>query len=117
MQTVRELRRTIEDLSDNLSAQYGRHTPPCEILHGEFGFGMTARDDAESVQAQAKEQGIVIEDESVKLTVEHDDLHEALRRIVLDSMSQSQGADQLAAAMLVVGRRIGLREAAELMGE
>jgi hypothetical protein len=51
------------------------------------------------------------------LTVEHEDLHEALRRFVVNDMSQGMDVAQMAAHMLTVGRRMGLREAAQLFGE
>jgi hypothetical protein len=118
MNTVRELRRLVEDLSDDIQVQHGRRTPPCEVLHYELGLPHeTPRDDAEKVAAKAREQGEELEEDSIKLTVEHEDLHEALRRFVVNDMSQGMDVAQMAAHMLTVGRRMGLREAAQLFGE
>ena len=119
MDTVKELRRAVEDTTDDLIQQHGRKTPMCEVLHVELNLPQTLKDDDE-VQKMlkiAEENHVELEDDSIKLTIEHEDLHEALRRFVVDSMSQGMDATQLAAHMLVVGRRMGLREAANLLGD
>lgn len=118
METVRELRNEIEDTVDALEAQYGDKTPFCEILHFELGLPQTRKDDADTIIAKAREQaGIEVPEDSVKLTNEHDELHRVLRREVLGVMSESADVSQVAAQMLVIGRRIGLREAAALLGD
>lgn len=120
METVKQLRRDIEDIEDMLAAQHGKHTPSCEVLHLELGLPQTQRDDADAVieraQAQAGEQRIDLEPDSIKLTIEHEDLHELLRRVVVDSVSKSEDATLLAARMLAVGRIMGMREASGLLG-
>lgn len=118
MNTVRELRNTVTDFGDDLTAQYGRRTPPCEVLHYELGLPYgTPRDDADQVVAAAAKSGVEVESDSIKLSVEHEDLHEALRLFVVDGMSKGMDQAQLAAQMLSIGRRMGFREAASLLGE
>lgn len=116
METVREFRRVVEDFTDAITHDYGRRTPFCEVLHQDVGLPQTIREDADQVRAQAAQNGIELDEDSIKLTIEHEELHEALRRFVVDSMSQGQDATQLAAQMLIVGRRLGLQEAAQLFG-
>lgn len=117
MDTAKELRRTVEDISDELAAQHGTETPYCEILHFELNLPQTRRDDWEKMMERFKKNEVDIDEDSIKLTTEHDQLHETLRRFVVDSMSQGMDAAQLAAQMLAVGRRLGLAEAAAMLGE
>jgi hypothetical protein len=116
MNTVRELRRTVEDLNDDLSRQHGRRTPPCEVLHYELGLPQTAAEDAAEKIERARAQELNIEEGNIKLTIEHEELHEALRLFTVDALSQGLDSAQLAARMLTLGRRIGLAEAASILG-
>ena len=123
METVKELRRLIEDLGDDLNGQHGKNTPYCEILHRELGIPETRKEDADTIIEKVRKKeidpadlfGDDYESDSIRLTVEHEDLHEMLRREAVDAMTQGMGPDQIAAKMLSIGRRMGLREAAELM--
>ena len=118
METVRELRHAVEDQIDALEAQYGTSTktPACEVLHFELGIpAVTQRPDAAKMREALKEQGVEVEEDSIKLTEEHEEFHRFLRRTVMNLMAEGGDAPQLAAQMLAVGRRIGMREAADLM--
>lgn len=117
MDTVRDFRRAVEDLQDSITAQHGRRTPYCEILHRDLGLPENVREDAEEVRARAAEAGHPLEEGSIKLTIEHEELHEALRRFVVDSMSQGQDAAQFGAQMLLIGRKMGFQEASKWLGD
>lgn len=126
MDSVRELRHTIEDTTEDLEAQYGEDTTPLEILLQELGLPQTRRDDADKVIDRIRKIengpdpadlfGEDYETTSIKLTQEHKELQKTLQRVVFYDMTNSGDAIQLAARMLATGRRMGLREAANLMG-
>ena len=117
MDTVREFRRAVEDAIDDMNAQYGRRVPACEQLHYELGFSETPAEDAEERLAILKQQKVNIEEGDIKLTAEHEELHETLRRLALGVMSDGGDAGQVAATMLAAGRRLGFREAAALLSD
>lgn len=113
--TPRELRRRIEDLQDDLATEYGREAPFCEIAHQELGVSQTPMPDEEreSIQEQFRAHGVSLDDDSIKLTIEHREYHDAMRRVVLGLEGGASGdAVQLMSAGLAIGRRIGMSEAA-----
>jgi len=111
--TPRELRRRIEDVIDDLTEQYD--APFCEVVHREFELAETALpdDDREAMLDQFKHMGITIPDDSVKLTVEHRELHDSLRRLVIGLGTND--AAQILAVGLAAGRRVGMADAAATM--
>lgn len=116
--TVKELRRYIEDVQEQVEAERGANTPYCEILHMEFGLPQTPKDDADEIIEKMRSQNpeFDLDDSSIKLTVEHPQVHELINRLAVDAMMKGADAAQLAALMLVIGRRMGMAEAAEIMG-
>lgn len=116
--TVKELRRLIEDISEQVEAEHGKKTPYCEVLHVELGVPQTPKDDADTIVERLHHEHpeIDLDEASIKLTVEHEEVHELLNRFVVDSMMKGADAAQLAALMLVIGRRMGMREASMLLG-
>lgn len=113
--TPREFRRSIEDTQDDMRAEYD--APFCEIAHQEFGIPQTLLPDEEreSIIEQFRHHGVTLEDDSIKLTSEHRDFHDTLRRLVLGFQADGADAAQMLAAALAVGRRLGMAEASGLM--
>lgn len=111
--TPRDLRRRIEDLQDTMTAEYGRDAPYCEIAHQEFGIEQTPlpEDESDAIRDQFRAAGVVIPEDSIKLTVEHREFHDAMRRAVL-GLDVGVDAIQLLSAGMAIGRRIGMAEAA-----
>lgn len=111
--TPRELRRRIEDTQDDMRAQY--EAPFCEIAHQEFEIPQTplADDQRENAIEQFRNMGIEIPTDSIKLTTEHREFHEMMRRIVLGLDAGDAG--QVMSAGLAIGRRIGMADAVTLM--
>lgn len=125
LDSVRDLRHLVEDTAEDLESQYGEDITPVEILMQELGLPHTRRDDADKIIEQIRKAegdpadvfGDNYETDSLRLTKEHKELSRALHRFVLDDMATSGNAVQMAARMLATGRRMGLREAANLMGD
>lgn len=111
--TPRELRRRIEDTQDDMRAQY--EAPFCEIAHREFEIPETLLPLAqrEAIIEQFRGVGVVLPDDSLKLTTEHPDFHDAIRRVVLGLDTNDMA--QVMAAGLAIGRRIGMADAVEQM--
>lgn len=110
--TPRELRRRIEDIQDDMRAEYD--APFCEIAHQEFEIPQTQlpEDQREAAIAQFREMGFNLPEDSIKLTTEHRDFHEMLRRLVIGFTAEGGDSAQLYASGLAVGRRIGMADAA-----
>lgn len=115
--TPRELRRRFEDLQDDLLNEYD--APFCEIAHREFRIAETPLDDDERERTRDSfaHAGVLLPDDSIKLTVEHREFHEAMRRLVIGFQADGADAVQLLSAGLAVGRRIGMQEASGLLDE
>jgi hypothetical protein len=109
--TPRELRRRIEDVQDDMQAQYESGTPFCEIAHQEFEVGQTLlpEETRRPMVEQFRAMGYTLPDDSIKLTEEHRDFHDMLRRSVLGLDTNDAG--QLLSAGLAIGRRIGMADA------
>lgn len=114
--TPRELRRRIEDTQDDMRAQYDS-APFCEIAHQEFEIPQTplSDDQREAIRDSFAHVGVSLPEDSIKLTEEHRDFHEAMRRIVLGFTTEGADAVQLMSAGLAIGRRIGMADAAETL--
>jgi len=113
--TPREFRRRIEDTQDDMRAQY--EAPFCEIAHQEFEIPQTplSDDERQQIVEQFRSMGVNMPDDSIKLTIEHREFHDAMRRLVIGFQSDGADAVQMLSAGLAVGRRIGMAEAAGLM--
>lgn len=123
MQSVKELRHLVEDTAEDLETQYDSYpglangVVPVDILFLELGLPQTRKPDADKIVEKLAEKDFEIDPESIRLTTEYDELARFLRRTVMTSLAESPDASQLAAIMLAVGRRLGRREVAELMGQ
>jgi hypothetical protein len=113
--TPREFRRRVEDTQDDMRAEYD--APFCEIAHQEFGIPQTPlpEDERQAIQDQWAHAGVQLPDDSIKLTSEHRDFHEAMRRMVLGFQAEGADATQMLSAGLAVGRRIGMQDASGLL--
>lgn len=116
MNTPRDLRRRLEDIADDLATQYGP-LPYCEVLHRELGFGATPMPEEQIAMIRAQNQWASIPDDSLKLTVEHEELHLALQRIFMDASERAGDGALIIAFMMAAGRRIGMTEASGLLAE
>jgi hypothetical protein len=114
MNEPRDLRRRVEDIADDLANQYGE-IPYCEALHEELGFPQTPMSEEKIALIRHQNQWMTLPDGSIKLTLEHEDLHLALQRILMDASARGGDSAQIVALMLMAGRRIGLAEAAGLL--
>ena len=95
-------------VQEDLIRDHGHDAPHCEILHRELRLNQTARDDAEQV---ASEHGLKAD--NIKLTTEHEELHRLLAAFYV--WAQLLPPDQFVAAAMLVGRRLGIREANEML--
>lgn len=116
--TPRDLRRRVEDVQDDMAAQYGSNTPFCEMAHMEFEIPRTPLPDEEiaRIREQLSKVGVMPDEDSLKLTEEHRDFHDAMRRLVIGFQSDGADAVQMLSAALAIGRRIGMADAVAAMG-
>lgn len=118
MRTVEGFRENFTKLTEAVISEYGKDTEVCEVMHQDLGFGQTPRDDAEELATTIREESkgkVDIPADSIKFTEEHTALHEFLRRAQFEAQYAGLGPQQLAATFFVVGRRMGLQEAAQLL--
>lgn len=125
MITFREFAEVFTDVQKNAMSTYmddhGMSPYPCEILHRDFQIEETPSPNAEqTVHHIAAVLGIPVENvdtnaHAIKLTEEHEQIHQLLQNVKYDAMRGGLQAEQMIAAALVIGRRMGLREAAQVM--
>lgn len=127
MTTIEQFVKDFMDIQYGVQRDHpGRRTPNaalCHVLHRDLGLGETPRDDAEemseAVREAEAEAGITDEPLSANdldFTVEHAQLHAFLDLIRADAMRKGSSVSELIAAMFIIGRRYGMREAAEAFG-
>ena len=130
MQTFEQFRDLFSQISDDIKAQYvpadedEPTQPMCHILHRELNLGETriadAEKQAEKTRAQYEKLGLPAEHIDVNnldFTEEHAKLHDFVRRYLFEAKYQGVDSESLAMALLTIGRRIGLREAAQAFGD
>jgi hypothetical protein len=88
----------------------------CKIMHRDVQLAETPDDHAEEAAQQASElAGKEISASDLDFTVEHHQLHMLLRRVGFDGMLAGLHPTDMLAAMFVIGRRYGMREAARAL--
>lgn len=95
------------------------HMAVCHMLHRDIGLDETRPPEDELEDALERIESVTGErpdDDILDLTVEHHQLHEWLRAIKIEAAVQQVPVDQLMATLLLVGRRLGMREAARWVG-
>lgn len=103
------------DVIRDHSGEGGRITSICHVMHRDIRLGETTRDDAEESVARVKEMtGEDVDPTIIDLTEEHALLHKFLAKIKMEAMMTGTSPDELMATMFVIGRRYGMREAAEM---
>jgi hypothetical protein len=104
------------DIQVGLMRDYGDEvTKLCRVMHREIGLAQTKADDADELVARLSEQygdGREIDANDLDFTQEHKLLHGLLDRAQLDAALGGASPSTLLAAMFVIGRRYGMREAA-----
>lgn len=120
MTTVKQLSAALQEIEDDLELQYPEDPvakePVCHILHRELGLGATPKENVEQLveQARAAYKKIEREDlaervspDDLEFTVEHTQLHKALKRIMVDA---AVDGDDVISKVFILGRRYGQRE-------
>lgn len=93
-------------------------SPLCHVLHRDLGLGETPRDEDSEFMVAARERlGDQFDPADLDFTLEHEQLHSFLSSVMHDALRQGVGVPELIAAMLIIGRRLGLREAAQMLGD
>lgn len=121
---------TFNEVSQAVRAQYtpeeGSAPPVCHVLHRELDLPATQVDGAEEEAERAARvltaQGLVEQAEAIDasdldFTHEHRKLHGFVARYLNEARFQGIAPEDVAMSLLIVGRRLGLREAAEAFGD
>ena len=111
-----ELNEVQEAVIREYGSDEGLPMPFCHVMHLELGLGQTPVEDAEERAAKLSEEtGEEVSPDMLDWTVEHAHLHELIRSIMMVALQSGVSGTNLLADMFVVGRRMGLREAASMM--
>ncbi len=113
-----EVFRTMwDEVQDGILRDYDNDdaVPMCEVMHKELDMSATPVHDAHERSALAKANGVDIGADSIKLSEEHANLHDVLLGSIRSAMEHGLGGEQLVAAIFTIGRRYGMREAAQMM--
>lgn len=95
----------------------------CQILHRDLGLGATPVENAEELAVETTEklrkqgvleEGVELTADDLDFTEEHAELHRMLEGIVALGPAMGIPGDQLLAMALLIGRRMGMKEAAEM---
>jgi hypothetical protein len=119
MQNVQDLQRELLVIQEAVAREYTEDHALCHILHRELGLGTTKPEPEvleEALDRIRETTGEEPDEDALDLTVEHHDLHILLRTIKLEAAMAGIGIDQMMSSLLILGRRLGLREAAAMMG-
>ena len=123
--TVDQFKQTFRAIQNDAIRDNPNARGACQILHNDLGLGATPTDDAEELAAartaELREQGLVDDDFTLEatdldFTVEHAELHRMLEGIIAVTATMGITGDQVIAMALLIGRRMGMKEAAEMTG-
>ena len=118
MSTFEQFVADFRDVQEGILRDYGNEgerVELCEVMHQELRLGQTPVHDAQERSALLQANGMDIEPDSIKLTEEHLALHGLLQQIRVEAAASGFSADELVAVLFSIGRRFGLKEAADLM--
>ena len=107
------------EVQDGIMRDYPESRGVCQMMHHDLGLGQTKREDAdeqaERVAEMIDDPEIEVDGDSLDFTVEHKELHEFLRQVMMEATIAGAAPDQLMATMFIVGRRMGMRGAAQML--
>lgn len=107
------------EVQNGIMRDYPDSRGVCHMMHQDIGLGQTKREDAdeqaERVAEMIDDPEIEVDGDSLDFTVEHKELHEFLRQLMMEATIAGASPDQLMATMFIVGRRMGMREAADML--
>lgn len=122
--STEEFLQKFSEARDGIMRDYEREDgavlAACHVMHLELGLDQTPAEDAEERISTLKEQGVLSEDwtnNGVDFTDEHRALHEFISAYVQHAAISGMPVTQIMAEMFVIGRRMGLSEAASSLGE
>lgn len=111
------LTKTLE-IEEGLKVEYlsdgDERVAGCQILHREVGLDQTKDDRAESAVERLRAMGVEADADSLDFTQEHAKLHEWMHRMIFEGQMRGIGGVEMLAMMFVLGRRWGMREAAQM---
>ena len=130
MQSFEQFADAFNEVSKQVRAQYKDeehgNPPVCHVLHREIDLQATKPDDVEeqvervrrmfAAQSMSEEQVGNITEDDLDFTEEHRKLHGFFARFINEAQFQGISPEEIAMTLLLVGRRMGLREAAEAFG-
>lgn len=114
---------TFRSVQEAAARDYPDARGACQILHKDLDLGATpiegADEKAAETTARLKEAGIIEADfelspDDLDFTIEHARLHALLRGYAAQSRMLGLDEEQTLALAILVGRRMGMKEAAEL---
>jgi hypothetical protein len=118
MNTFEQFLADFRSLQEGLTRDYAKddeRVELCEVLHQELRLGQTPVHNAQERSALLKTEGVDVEPDSIKLTEEHVALHGMLGGARREAALMGFSNDEFVALMFAIGRRYGLKEAADLM--
>lgn len=117
--TMKDFIAEFIEVQDGIMRDYPDARGVCHMMHQDIGLGQTKREDAdeaaERVSEMLGEEYVEVDSDSLDFTEEHKELHEFLRQVMLEATISGASPDQLMASMFIVGRRMGMREAAQML--
>jgi hypothetical protein len=114
MTTFEEFSATFTDVQRDLTRDYPDITAICHMMHKEIGLGETPREGAAELAEAMSTEGETVDPDALDLTTEHAELHAFLRQLQAAGVVAGASEEQMLATMFVVGRRVGMRDAAGL---
>lgn len=119
MITFEEFANAFSEIQDGVLRDYteedGTKSPLCHIMHRDIGLEETPHEAAAEVAEALRKAGQLGHTESsLDLTEEHAQLHGFLHTVRMQAAVKDVSTEQLIMAMFVIGRRYGMREAAEM---
>lgn len=130
MQSFEQFVNTFNEISQQVRAQYSDEEtgapPVCHVFHREIDLEHTTPENVDEQVDRVKqmfmaqgltEQAEAVDPEDLDFTEEHRKLHGFVARYLNEARFQGISQADIAMSLLIVGRRMGLREAAQAFGD
>lgn len=119
MQTMEEFLADFMAVQEGIARDYPELGSACHMMHRDLGLNQTTDEGSETAfeavrEAYGDEVG-ELAPESLDFTKEHRELHALLAQIRAEAMIGGVSPDQLIATIFIIGRRMGMKEAADML--
>lgn len=116
--TFDEFAEKFVSVQHDLMRDNGGASSLCKVMHRDLRLGETPSADSDEWAERARALGTADADpDMLDFTEEHVALHMFLEHLRVEALMRGVSASEVLAAMFVIGRRYGMREAAEMMAD